>query len=317
MRRFYKTGLLFLLFLLVAAATAIVVNVRSDAYKEWMKSQIIETLQERFQVRVEIGSVDVWPFGAQVEIRNFQLFNRAYPGREPAIDVDRILLDFSITSFFSPSVSLDSLILEYPHIHLVKDPNQRFNFSNIFLSPDLQEQQGEFSLPALDIKQMALSRGLIFYKNQPFFLDSAEGGLATTLRFVPDQQKYLGHTSFENLDLTLEGFSVTDLTLSLDFEFLENQLRVRSLLLDSDELEVHAEGSISDIRHWVYHFDTDFSVDLALLEKSLFNSHIQEGRLSLKGTLSAREGEFFFQGEARSDLVQWDDLPFQKITAGV
>jgi len=317
MRRFYKTGLLFLLFLLVAAATAIVVNVRSDAYKEWMKSQIIETLQERFQVRVEIGSVDVWPFGAQVEIRNFQLFNRAYPGREPAIDVDRILLDFSITSFFSPSVSLDNLILEYPHIHLVKDPNQRFNFSNIFLSPDLQEQQGEFSLPALDIKQMALSRGLIFYKNQPFFLDSAEGGLATTLRFVPDQQKYLGHTSFENLDLTLEGFSVTDLTLSLDFEFLENQLRVRSLLLDSDELEVHAEGSISDIQNWVYHFDTDLSIDLVQLEKSLFSSHIQEGRLSLKGTLSAREGEFFFQGEARSDLVQWDDLPFQKITAGV
>ena len=75
MRRLYKLSLLFLLFLLVAAATAIVVNVRSDAFEEWMKSQIIETLQERFQVRVEIGSVDVWPFGAQVELLNFQLFN--------------------------------------------------------------------------------------------------------------------------------------------------------------------------------------------------------------------------------------------------
>ena len=317
MRRFYKIGLLFLLFLLVAAATAIVVNVRSDAFKEWMKSQIIETLQEQFQVRVEIGSVDVWPFGAQVEIHNLQLFNRAYPRREPAIDVDRILLDFSISSFFSPSVSLDHLILDYPHIHLVENPNQRFNFSNIFLSPDLQEQHGKFSLPALDIKQMALKRGLIFYKNQPFFLDSAEGGLATTLRFVPDQQRYLGHTSFENLGLTLEGFSVTDLTLSLDFEFLENQLRVLSLLLDSDELEARAEGNISDIQNWVYRFDTEFSVDLAQLEKSLFSSHIQEGRLSLRGTLSAREGDFLFQGEARSDVVQWDNLPFQNITAGV
>ena len=164
---------------------------------------------------------------------------------------------------------------------------------------------------------MALKRGLIFYKNQPFFLDSAEGGLATTLRFVPDQQRYLGHTSFENLDLTLEGFSVTDLTLSLDFEFLENQLRVLSLLLDSDELEARAEGNISDIQNWVYRFDTEFSVDLAQLEKSLFSSHIQEGRLSLRGTLSAREGDFLFQGEARSDVVQWDNLPFQNITAGV
>ena len=97
---------------------------------------------------------------------------------------------------------------------------------------------------------MSLNRGLIFYKNQPFFLDSAEGGLAATLRYVPDQQKYLGHTSFENLDLTLEGLSVTDLTLSLDFEFLENQLRVLSLLLDSDELEIRAEGNISDIQFW-------------------------------------------------------------------
>ena len=317
MRRLYKLSLLFLLFLLVAAATAIVVNVRSDAFEEWMKSQIIETLQERFQVRVEIGSVDVWPFGAQVELLNFQLFNRTYPGREPAIDVDRILLDFSITGFFSSSIALDNLILDYPHIHLAEDPNQRFNFSNIFLSPDLQAQQDEFSLPTLEIKQMALNRGLIFYKNQPFFLDSAEGGLAATLRYVPDQQKYLGHTSFENLDLTLEGLSVTDLTLSLDFEFLENQLRVLSLLLDSDELEVRAEGNISDIQNGVYHFNTDVSVDLAQLEKSLFDSHIQEGRLSLRGTLSDREGDFLFLGEASSDLVQWDDLLFQKVTAGV
>lgn len=317
MRRFYKTGLLLLLFLLVATATAIVVHVRSDAFEEWMKSQIIDTLQERFQVRVEIGSVEVWPFGAQVEILNFQLFNRTYPGREPAIDVDRILLDFSITSFFSPSIALDNLILDYPHIHLSEDPNQRFNFSNIFFSPDLQKQQEEFSLPRLDIKQMALNRGLIFYKNHPFFLDSAEGGLAATLRYVPDQQKYLGHTSFENLDLTLEGLSVTDLTLSLDFELLENQLRVLSLLLDSDELEVRAEGNISDIQNGVYRFETDFSVDLAQLGKSLFSSHFQEGRLSLRGTLSAREGDFLFQGEARSDLVQWDNLSFRKLKAGI
>ena len=135
----------------------------------------------------------------------------------------------------------------------------------------------------MGIKQLTLNRGLIFYKNQPFFLDSAEGGLATTLRFVPDQRKYLGHTSFENLDLTLEGFSVTDLTLSLDFEFLENQLRVLSLLLDSEELEVRAEGNISDIQNWVYRFETDFSVDLAQLEKPLSSSHIQEGHLSLRG----------------------------------
>jgi translocation and assembly module TamB len=317
MRRFYKIGLLFLLFLVVAAATAVVVNVRSDTFKEWMKSQIIATLQERFQVRVEIGSVDVWPFGAQVEIHNLQLFNQAYPGREPAIDVDRILLDFSITSFFSPAVSLDNLILDYPHVHLLEDANQKSNFSNIFLSPDPQEQQGEFSLPALGIKQLTLNRGLIFYKNQPFFLDSAQGGLATTLRFVPDQKKYLGHTSFDNLDLTLQGFRVTDLSLSLDFEFLENQLRVLSLVLDSNELEVHAEGDISDIQEWVYRFETDFSVDLAQLEQSLFSSHIQEGHLSLRGTLSAREGDFLFQGEARSDLVRWDHLSVRKITAGV
>lgn len=51
--------------------------------------------------------------------------------------------------------------------------------------------------------------------------------------------------------------------------------------------------------------------------KSLFSSHIQEGHLTLSGTLSAREGDFLFQGKARSDLVQWENLPFRKLTAGV
>ena len=218
---------------------------------------------------------------------------------------------------FLPSVSLDNLILDYPHVHLVEDPNQRFNFSNIFFTPRPAGAAGRVLTPSIGYQAAGIESGIDFLQDQPFFLDSAEGGLATTLRFIPDQQKYLGHTSFKNLDLTFEGFSVTDLTLSLDFEFLDNQLRVLSLLLDSDELEVRAEGNISDIQNWVYRFDTDFSVDLTQLEKSLFNSHIQEGRLSLRGTLSAREGDFLFQGEARSDSVQWDNLPFQKITASV
>ena len=99
-----------------------------------------------------------------------------------------------MTHFLAPSISLDNLTLDYPHIHLAEDPNQKFNFSNIFWSQDLPEQEGEFSLPALGIQQLVLNQGMIFYKDQAFVLDSAEGGLATTLQFIPEEKKYIGHS---------------------------------------------------------------------------------------------------------------------------
>ena len=90
------------------------------------------TLEERSNARLELGYLDIRLFGAQVDIYNLQLFSRTYPGREAVIDVDHILLDFSMTHFFGSSISLDNLTLDYPHIHLTEDPNQQFNFSNIF-----------------------------------------------------------------------------------------------------------------------------------------------------------------------------------------
>lgn len=175
MRRMVKIGTLFSLFLVLAVPTAVGRYVRCDGFKQWLRNQIIETLEERFNARLALGYLDIQLFGAQVDIYNLQLFSRAYPGREPAIDIDHILLDFSMTHFLAPSISLDNLTLDYPHIHLAEDPNQKFNFSNIFWSQDLPEQEGEFSLPALGIQQLVLNQGMIFYKDQAFVLDSAEG----------------------------------------------------------------------------------------------------------------------------------------------
>ena len=317
MRRFFRIGALFTLFLVLAVPTAVGRYVRSDAFKQWLRNQIIETLEERSNARLEIGYLDVRLFGAQVDIYNLQLFSRAYPGREPAIDIDHILLDFSMTHFFAPSISLDNLTLDYPHIHLQEDPNQKFNFSNIFWSQDLPEQEGEFSLQALGIQQLVVNQGMIFYKDQAFFLDAAEGGLATTLQFIPEERKYIGHSSFEHLGLRFNGFSVTDLSLSLDFEILGNQLRVLSLWLESDEFEARVEGTISDIRDGVYRFETDLSVDLAQLENSPLSSHVQKGLLSLSGTLSDTAGDFLFQGEAHADLIQLETLPLRRVTARI
>ena len=89
MRRIFRIGALFTLFLVLAVPTAVGRYVHSDAFKQWLRNQIIETLEERSNARLEL---DVRLFGAQVDIYNLQLFSRAYPGREPAIDVDHILL---------------------------------------------------------------------------------------------------------------------------------------------------------------------------------------------------------------------------------
>ncbi|MFQ5928815.1 MAG: translocation/assembly module TamB domain-containing protein [Acidobacteriota bacterium] len=316
MWRILKIAALFTLLLLLLMAAALLVWVRSDAFDQWARSWIVGTIEDRFNARVELGSVDVRLLGTEVNIYNLKLFNRVYPVSEPAIDVDHILLDFSFTHFFLPSISLDRLLLDRPRIRLVEDANRRLNFSNMFL-PATRRKTSGFSFTALAIKRLVLNRGLILYQRRPLFLDSAEGGMIATLQFFPEQKKYVGHTSFEPLNLAVNGFIFDGLTASLDFEFLENEFRVLSLQLDSPVLAVHATGHIGDLRDFVYRFESDVSVDLAQLEAPDLRSHFQKGLLSLSGTFSGTRGDFSFQGEARSALVQFENFPFRQIEASI
>ncbi len=307
-------GLLLVVLLLGIAAFFFL---QSEAFDRWIRTKVVETLEDRFAVRVELESVDFRLMGTQVQVEGLKIFNLTYPSPEPVIDIDSILVDFSITHYISPAASLDSLVLGSPRIRLLEDPNARLNLSNMFFSQGEEKTTGDFSLTDLGIDRITIDDGLLLYRNQPLQFDTAEGGMSAQVRFIPESEKYEGEVGLAGLDLEVAGFTLTGMDTSFTFEYFSNQLLIPSLLLDSNEVDGQVSGAIQDLKTMTYEFDSDLTVDLPLLKTPDLSQTIQRGLVHLEGTFAGQGGDFAYTGDASSPVVVVEGLPLRELRTQV
>lgn len=311
MARALKIGFLVLLVAIVALGSALVLYLRSDAFDRWIRGKIVETLEKRYAVRVQLGEVDLNIFQTQFELRDLQIYNRMFPRAEPAIDVDRAYLDFTITSFISPSATLDRLILDRPEIRIIEDANRRLNISNMFVR-GRRERKG-ISLIDLAIAELTVRRGLVIFEDRPFYIDTSNGELNVEMKFIPEDEKYTGTARISRLDIRINGFGLRDVAGSMEFDYLEDQLRFPSFTLDSEELDVRAVGAITSLRAFIFKFETDISANLPKFARPKLSDYFQSGVVNLAGTFAGRKGDFAFDGRGSSAFVRFEGLAIRDI----
>lgn len=317
MGRLFRILVATLMVVLIVGASLLWVYLNSNVFDRWLRTKIISFLEERFLVRVGLGSLDLDWIRARVTLHNLRISNRAYGEAEPAIEIDRIVLDYCLARYFFPSVSLDLLELDAPRVRILENPNGRINLSNMFFRPDPAKKKGRFSLARIGIKRIVLRSGLIVYRDKPFDVQSAEGALNAELWLIPEEKKYQCRTDLQQFDLAIRGFSLTAVTASMAFDYLEDELRFSSLSLESDELDGEMQGAIGSLRNLTYQFQADITVDLTKLPKPDFSPYLDNGVINFKGSFFGKGGDFRFQGQTRSPFVRFEGLRFQDLEAGV
>ena len=302
---------LLLTVLLAAAASIYAVSLKLDA---WVEAWVVERLERQFSVLVEVGQARVNLLQTRLEIHDLRLFNRAYPGTEPAFESDHISLDFSFTHFFLPEISLDYVRLDSPRIRLLTDPDERSNLSNLF------RMSGSDPTPPLlptrlGIKHLAISRGVLLVERNPVSIQSSEGAVTAELRYLPESGAYRGRTSFTSLDLSINGVDVEDMSVRADFDWAHDNLRIHAFQVDSEDLSLRAHGNVSLKDAVTYSLDGSASLNLAALAKVDFPYGLRRGRLFLNGNVSGRGTEFSVRGEARSDEIVLSGLSVHQLNA--
>ncbi|MCY3777106.1 MAG: translocation/assembly module TamB domain-containing protein, partial [Candidatus Aminicenantes bacterium] len=300
-----------LLSVLLAAASIYAVSLKLDA---WVKAWVVERLERQFSLLVEVGQTRVHLLHTRLEIHDLRLFNRAYPGTEPAFESDHISLDFSFTHFFLPEISLDDVRLDSPRIRLLTDPDRRSDLSNLFRISGA-DPTPPLSPTRLGIKHLTISQGLLLVEQNPVFIQSSEGAVTSELRYLPESGTYRGRTSFTSLDLSINGVDVEDMSVLVDFEWAHDNVRIHSFQVDSEGLGLQAHGDVSLKGAVTYSLDGRASLNLEELAKVDFPYRPRRGRLSLNGNVSGRGTDFSFRGEARSDEIVLSGLSFQQLDA--
>lgn len=315
MRRFLKFAILTLLILTLLLTSALYYYVRSDSFDRWLQQKIVTTLESRFKLRAEVGSVDFRLIGTQLEIRNFKIWDELYPKPAPVVSIERVLLDFSILHYILPSISLDRVILISPRIRIIKDPNLRLNLSNAFFS-DVSEGGAASPLPVkIRLGLLRIQKGLILYETRPIEVETAEGGMRLDVRYEKSRQDYAGQVGMRRMNLKVAGFRLTNLETQFSFKFFRDRLSIVPLNMTSDQMNLHATGALEQLSSPRYRFDSDLTLALHRIKEPSFDKYFQKGDVRSIGVFQGQEGDFTYQGRLESDIVEFRHLPLHSLRA--
>ena len=82
----------------------------------WLIKRHLPALAERYQLQTTVEEVDINPFLFSGELRKFALYER---GGTPVLKMDRVFVDFALSSLIQRALILAEIRLENPEIILV------------------------------------------------------------------------------------------------------------------------------------------------------------------------------------------------------
>jgi hypothetical protein len=153
MKRLVKI-LLSLPFILAAGAIALYALAGFIAAPWYIKRALPDYLRENLNATGSVGEVRVNPFIFTLEARDFALTESG--GKTPAIAVERLFVDFELSSLFRRAWTFAAITVERPRVNLEIDAKDTLNLSK--LAP-AKEAEAAAALPRLLLQHLEIKQG--------------------------------------------------------------------------------------------------------------------------------------------------------------
>lgn len=315
-RRRKRLLILASLFLVVLAAGTAGLSwyLHSEHFHRWLRDTVTRALEDRFPVEVELGELRVALLGGTLEIRDLTLSSREFPADPPAVRLSEIRLNFSLLEWGSPKVRLDQLELVGLRLHLREDANDRLNLLNMF-APQPKPGGPGFSPVRLGIARILLRDALVTYDDRTVALATGSGGFDLELELDPGLSAYTGGFVLDELSLQVDDFEVPVQTVSTRFRLHDNRIDLESTEFGSGLVSGRLQGSITDLRQFDYHFETEIHTDPARFTEPDLASHFAPSPVTLTGEVHGHRGDFRWTGLVTAPRVTVEDIPLIDISA--
>src|SRR5210317_1824465 len=117
--------------LIIAAAVIIVYALLGFFLAPWLIDRTAtNAVRDNLGVELTLQKVSVNPFVLSLQIDGLELDE---PGGSPFLAVDRIFINFQLSSLFRWALTFREFYIESPELHLARNGNGDFNFN--FLAP--------------------------------------------------------------------------------------------------------------------------------------------------------------------------------------
>jgi translocation and assembly module TamB len=268
---------------LLAVMVSAVLYLRSAAFADLVRNRLVAAIEDATGGHVEIAS-----FTWNLRELAFEADNLTIHGLEPAGDlpyahVDRALVRLHIISFFGRQYSLERLELQRPVVHLIVNADGTTN------APQPKVKRGKVAVQ--DLFDLAIARadlrdGMAEVNDRKLPLDFAANDVRLEMSLVPADRasEYRGRLQVGKIDLHYADYRDVPATADVQFSLFNNQLKIHSLDLVSQQSKLHAAGELSNFNQPSLQLTYTTQLDVTQLGAVTRSPQLRSGTISLDGS---------------------------------
>ncbi|HEY1730438.1 MAG TPA: translocation/assembly module TamB domain-containing protein [Terriglobales bacterium] len=257
--------------------------VGSPYFADLVRRKVVETIEDATGGRVEMASFQWNLRRLSFEAKDLTVHGLEPPGQLPYAHVNSVLIRLHIISFLERQVSLRSLVLEHPVIHVIVNADGTTNAPEPKVKIESNKSAAQ-ELFDLAIARADLHDGMLLLNERKLPLDFAADDLAAKMTYDSIARRYDGSVEVGKMDLKYAGFRDVPATADVAFSLWTNAIQLRNLALTSQKSTLTANGKLTDFQQPRIEATYESSLDVAQVGAVIRDPQLRGGTVQLAGS---------------------------------
>lgn len=256
------------------------ITLRSDWFREKVRTRIITEVEKASGGRVDAKYFDFDWRTLHAEVRGFTLHGKERAGEPVFLSVGSVQVGLKIISVLKKEVDIASAVIDKPEFHFIVYPDGTTNLP----SPQVRKQ-GNFvdSILKLKIRHYEVKQGIIEYKQERVPIDIRGDNLSLSMDYDVARALYRGNVSAQQLHIeTIKILPlVADFSTALMFD--KDGMTFQDGRMAWRESQVLLDGTLRDWKAPLGEFNVHANVSLPELGGVLRLPLERRGRAAFEG----------------------------------
>ena len=299
------------------AVTAVVIFFGSGAGNPLIRREVIRRLQALTGGRVELRTVSVNWLSLRATFKGLEIHGSEPAGTEPLFTADQVDAGIRIDSWWGHKVSLSSLVVHQPQVHIRIGKNGITNLPTASRSAPAKPLAQ--TILDLHIQHLKLRNGWLLYNDvrTPLAVEGDNLHLVLDASGPLDHSVYDGNLEWQNVTFTARSFLPIPIGVSAKFTISRDGFTLQQGDVRAGRSHVDGQAefiSFSDPR-WNLRYRG--WLELIDLREILRNPLVPTGRADVRGEVTFAAGQFHGTGlyAGRDIALPYDDFHAKGLTS--
>lgn len=271
---------------------------------DWFERRLKADLAE-MNIRLDVEGVSIELRPGKVVLTEVELHTPldAPESAEPFARVERLVVEFEVTSLWARKIDIQSLTLDKPVVTVRFDEEGRSNLDPIDL-PETEEE-AEQQLTYL-MATVTLNDGQINYGDATRRIDGTVDKLQLSLLPKTSDDDTLYHqlvASFADSKIVYEGRELAGIRAELKADVREDGATIETLTLETPAGTTEMSGTVRDWSNPTYEIDVGSTVSLDQIGRIADPNAGIAGSAALSGKITGTGASYTFQGNLSGNNV--------------